>query len=68
MPTLDHMLASNIRMLDYEKITNEDGSRCVAFGVINKFFFKKKNRFKFIFYFYIFLKYYNFYRFLLILK
>lgn len=32
MPTLDHMLESKIRMLDYEKITNEDGSRCVAFG------------------------------------
>jgi len=32
MPTLDHMLENNIRMLDYEKITDEDGSRKVAFG------------------------------------
>lgn len=32
MSTLDHMLSSKIRMLDYEKITNDKGARLVAFG------------------------------------
>ncbi len=32
MPTLDHILRSNIRLIDYEKITDERGQRLVAFG------------------------------------
>jgi len=32
MPTLDHILANKIRLIDYEKITNEKGERLIAFG------------------------------------
>ena len=32
MPLLDEMLRKNITLLDYEKMTNEDGIRNVAFG------------------------------------
>ena len=32
MPTLDYILKNNIRLIDYEKITNEQGNRLVAFG------------------------------------
>jgi alpha-aminoadipic semialdehyde synthase len=32
MPTLDYILQNNIRLIDYEKITNENGTRLVAFG------------------------------------
>ncbi|XP_063674612.1 alpha-aminoadipic semialdehyde synthase, mitochondrial-like [Bolinopsis microptera] len=32
MPLLDEMLRKNITLLDYEKMTNEDGTRNVAFG------------------------------------
>lgn len=32
MPLLDAILEKNIRFLDYEKLTDPDGQRVVAFG------------------------------------
>ena len=32
MAALDTVLASNIRLIDYEKITDKDGNRLIAFG------------------------------------
>ena len=32
MPTLDKILEHKIRLIDYEKITNENNSRLIAFG------------------------------------
>jgi alpha-aminoadipic semialdehyde synthase len=32
MPTLDYILKNNIRLIDYEKITDEEGRRLIAFG------------------------------------
>ena len=32
MPALDAILKNNIRLLDYEKITDEKGNRLIAFG------------------------------------
>jgi alpha-aminoadipic semialdehyde synthase len=32
MPMLDHILREKIRLVDYEKITDEEGRRLVAFG------------------------------------
>ncbi len=32
MPALDKILELNIRLIDYEKITDEKGSRLIAFG------------------------------------
>jgi len=32
MPMLDHILKEKIRLIDYEKITDEEGRRLVAFG------------------------------------
>ena len=32
MPLLDELIRKNITLLDYEKMTNEDGTRNVAFG------------------------------------
>jgi alpha-aminoadipic semialdehyde synthase len=32
MATLDAILAKNIRLIDYEKITNNENSRLIAFG------------------------------------
>eukprot|EP00761_Pharyngomonas_kirbyi_P003637 gb/GECH01003641.1/.p1 GENE.gb/GECH01003641.1/~~gb/GECH01003641.1/.p1 ORF type:complete len:922 (+),score=233.67 gb/GECH01003641.1/:1-2766(+) len=32
MPMLDHILENNIRLIDYEKITDNDGKRLVKFG------------------------------------
>ena len=32
MPLLDEMLRKNITLLDYEKMTHDDGTRNVAFG------------------------------------
>ena len=32
MPALDAILAKNIRLIDYEKITDEDNNRLIAFG------------------------------------
>lgn len=33
MEMLDDILKKNIRLIDYEKITDENGQRLVAFGV-----------------------------------
>jgi alpha-aminoadipic semialdehyde synthase len=32
MPALDLMLENNIRLIDYEKITDDSNSRLIAFG------------------------------------
>ena len=32
MPALDYMIENNIRLIDYEKISDQNGSRLVAFG------------------------------------
>lgn len=32
MPALDTILSKNIRLVDYEKITDEKGNRLIAFG------------------------------------
>ncbi len=32
MPTLDKILEQKIRLIDYEKITNQNNSRLIAFG------------------------------------
>lgn len=32
MPVLDSILQKNIRLIDYEKITDEDNNRLIAFG------------------------------------
>ena len=32
MPLLDSILEKNIRLIDYEKMTDSDGARVVAFG------------------------------------
>jgi len=32
MPALDAILQKNIRLIDYEKITDEKGQRLIAFG------------------------------------
>ena len=32
MPALDAILEKNIRLLDYEKITDENNNRLIAFG------------------------------------
>lgn len=32
MPALDHILKENIRLIDYEKITDENDNRLIAFG------------------------------------
>ena len=32
MPTLDAILDKNIRLIDYEKITDEKNNRLIAFG------------------------------------
>lgn len=32
MAALDTVLKSNIRLIDYEKITDKDGNRLIAFG------------------------------------
>ncbi len=32
MPALDTILKSNIRLIDYEKISDKDGNRLIAFG------------------------------------
>ena len=38
MPALDAILEKNIRLIDYEKITNENGQRLVAFGKLDGYF------------------------------
>lgn len=32
MAALDHIISNNIRLIDYEKICDEEGKRLVAFG------------------------------------
>lgn len=32
MPALDAILKNNIRLIDYEKITDQDNNRLIAFG------------------------------------
>lgn len=32
MPALDTILDNDIRLIDYEKITDENGNRLIAFG------------------------------------
>jgi alpha-aminoadipic semialdehyde synthase len=32
MPALDKILSSNIRLIDYEKISDEKNNRLIAFG------------------------------------
>ncbi len=32
MEVLDHMVASNIRLIDYERIIDQENNRLIAFG------------------------------------